>query len=104
MTALRYHIDSAARGGCGVERGMGLHEVIEVLLRADVATHTEDRGRNKLQVETHEIPAPAPQVPRASQEIVHLKRVVRLDAKLGQVELDVSFLRVVRIQVYHDKD
>src|SRR2546430_1450327 len=98
MTALRYHMGSAEEDWAE-RRGMGLHEIIEVLLGADAASQPEDRSGHVLRIELHEVLGATPEIARAAQKIVHLEGVFRLDAQLSEIERGVAVLHVVRIQI-----
>src|SRR3954465_13736513 len=100
MTASRYHIALPAAEGSG-RSGIKLHEVVEVLLRADPLPEPEDRRGNLGRVESHEVLRAAPEIARASQQVVHLKRVLRLDAQLCEIERRRALLRVGWVEIHH---
>src|SRR5437899_2188445 len=74
-------------------------EVLEVLFPPDPTPYPEDVAGHDVRIDLDVVARPLPQEPGVRQQIVHLVRLVPLDAERLEVELDPAAVPVVRIGV-----
>src|ERR1700692_4275566 len=74
-----------------------LGEIVEVALAAHMAPNAEDVGGRVTRVEEDVVARSFPQVARAGEQIVSLEGLLCRESHRGQVDIDKSRLRVMRV-------
>src|ERR1700676_5426798 len=80
-----------------------LGEIVEVALAAHMAPNAEDVGGRVTRVEEDVVARSFPQVARAGEQIVSLEGLLCRESHRGQVDIDKSRLRVMRVEVEDDE-
>src|SRR5262249_23042968 len=79
-----------------------LQKVVEFVLAPDSPSHSKHMRHYAVRIEPHEVARSLPEKTSASEEIVESVRTGRVDAELGERQLEPSGLRVIRIEIGDD--
>jgi hypothetical protein len=85
-------------------RSHPLHEVIEILLRANPTPQAEDVCGNNPRIKLYVIPWAVPQVPRVAQKVMDLKRLLRVYSQRFKGKFQPAGMFVVSVQIHHNHD
>src|SRR6266511_4680259 len=108
MTASLYHKGSSANMKASLLWRMSCfphlsHVIFEVLFCADPTSETEDMGGNDMGGEFDKIARPMPKIAAVAEQVMHLVGTFTAEFEGVQRQFHPSRLRVVGVQVNHDK-